>query len=93
MTRAGETPPETVLWRARIAAGGRRRELRCTFEQVAPECYELHISLGGSPLVTETFTRTEDLFAKAEELLLALVPDSPHRRAIHAGMIRPATRH
>lgn len=41
--------------------------------------------------MTETFTRTEDLFAKAEELLLALVPDSPHRRAIHAGMIRPAT--
>jgi hypothetical protein len=91
MTGERGGPPEQVLWRARVAAGGRQRELRCTIERLADDCYELRVSFGGNPLVTETFTNREDPLAKAEELRLALAPGRGSRRGARGG--RPATRH
>lgn len=85
-------PPEQVVWRARVAAGGRQRELKCTVERIAEDCYELRVSFGGNALVSETYSNREEPLAKAEELRLALAPRSGSRRAARGGG-RPLTRH
>ena len=93
MTRAHGVPPENLLWRARIVAGGRVRELQCTFEQLGEDCFELRVSFGAGALVSETFANTQDLLFKADELRMALAPGPARRGGAHAGSVRPTTRH
>ena len=88
MSREGGTPPDNLLWRTRVMAAGRVREMQCTFERLADESFELRVSFGDSALVSESFTDREAMLAKAEELREALSPARARRRA-RAGRVGP----
>ena len=94
MTHARGVPPETLLlWRARRAAGGQARDLRCTAQQLGEDCLELRVWLGDEAVVSETFSSTQHLLRRSEELRRALVPAPAGRRAGHPQPIRPVVRH
>jgi len=61
-----EVSPAVVIWRLRHD----HHLLRCVFEQVGEECFELRLYSGKELLADESFVEIDPLLARATELRL-----------------------